>query len=86
MTNHILHQLEIDVIALEAKHQKDYERACRVREFANNYKDEPRTTFEDGKYDGELDIEPQAYQWFHPLYRKGYLAGVTNRFNEQFSA
>lgn len=85
MTNHILHQSALDVIALETKHQQDYEKACQEREFAQNYQDQPRITFSDGKYDGELDIEPQAYQWFEPIYRKGYLTGVTNRFNEQFS-
>ena len=84
MTNNILH--EIDVIALETKHQEDYEKACQEREFAQQYQDNPRTTFSDGKYDGELEIEPQAYQWFDPIYRKGYLTGITNRFNELFSA
>ena len=86
MTNNILHQSALDVIALEAKHQKDYEQSQSVEEFSENYRDNPRTTFFDGKYDGELDIKPQPYQWFEPIYRKGYLAGITNRFNEQFSA
>ena len=75
-----------DPIAFETKHQQDYERACAVQEFCQNYQDEPHTSFSDGKYDGELNIEPEPYQWFDPNYRKGYLAGVTNRYNEQFSA
>ena len=86
MNNHILHQSALDVIALEIKHQEDYEKTCQEKEFAQNYRDRPRITFSDGKYDGELDIEPQAYQWFDPIYRSGYFAGVTNRFNELFSA
>ena len=85
MNNHILHQSEIDVIALEIKHQEDYEKT-QEKEFVKQYQDNPRTTFEDGKYDGELDISPQAYQWFDPIYRSGYFAGITNRFNELFSA
>ena len=86
MNNNILHEIELDVIALESKHQEDYERSQNIEEFSQNYRDNPCITFEDGKYDGELDIEPQPYQWFNPIYRKGYLAGVTNRFNELFSA
>ena len=70
MNNPILHQSDLDVIALETKHQEDYERACAVEEFCKHYKDEPRTTFEDGKYDGELDIEPEPYQWFDPYNNK----------------
>lgn len=73
-------------IAFESKHQQDFEQSESMSEFSQNYRDNPQTTFSDGKYDGELDIEPQAYQWFEPIYRKGYLAGVTNRFNELFSA
>ena len=59
MTDPILHQSNLDVIALETKHQEYYERECAVEELCQNYKDELRTTFEDGKYDGELDIEPE---------------------------
>ncbi|VEP18270.1 hypothetical protein H1P_730011 [Hyella patelloides LEGE 07179] len=62
MNNHIIHQSDIDVIALESKHQEDYERTQQEQEFTENYQDEPRTTFEDGKYDGELNLEPEPYQ------------------------
>lgn len=43
MNEHIIHQSDLDVIALE--------------------------------------IKPQLYQWFNPVYRKGYLIRVTARFN-----
>ena len=86
MNNTSIHQANLDVIALETKHQSDFERSLLQQEFSKNYRDEPRISFEDGKYDGELDLEPEPYQWFNPIYRKGYLAGVTVRFNELFSA
>ena len=86
MINHSIQQQEIDVIALESKHQSDFERSLLQEEYSKNYQDESRTSFADGKYDGELDLEPERYQWFNPKYRKGYLAGVVIRFNELFSA
>ena len=39
-------------IAQETKHQKDYEQSQSIQEFSENYQDNPRTTFSDGKYDG----------------------------------
>ena len=86
MNNSSIHQANLDIIALETKHQSDFERSLSQQEFSKNYRDEPRIGFEDGKYDGELDIEPEPYQWFNPIYRKGYFAGITVRFNELFSA
>ena len=93
MNNSSIHQSDLDVIALETKHQKDYERCLRlasqslkVQKFSENYRDKLRTSFADGKYDGELDLEPEPYQWFNTTYRKGYFAGITARFNELFSA
>ena len=86
MTNHSIHQPDLDVIALETKHQEDFERSLVQQKFCQHYVEELRTSFEDGKYDGELDLEPEPYQWFNPIYRKGYLRGVTVRFNELFSA
>lgn len=83
MNKHIIHQSDLGVIALETKLQEDYDKSLKEQEFCQEY--QPNTTFLDGKYDGELDIEPQPYQWFNPNYRKGYLAGVTARFNELFS-
>lgn len=86
MNNSSIHQANLDVIALETKHQRDFERSLEVQKFSKNYRDELRISFEDGKYDGELDLEPEPYQWFNPIYRKGYFAGITVRFNELFSA
>ena len=86
MTNNSIHQANLDVIALETKHQRDFERSLAQQKFSKNYRDELRISFEDGKYDGELDLEPEPYQWFNPIYRKGYFAGITVRFNELFSA
>ena len=86
MNNSSIHQPNLDIIALETKHQKDFERSLFVQEFSKNYKEERSISFEDGKYDGELDLEPEPYQWFNPVYRKGYFAGITVRFNELFSA
>ena len=86
MSNSSIHQPNLDVIALETKHKSDFERSLEQQEFSKNYKEELRINFEDGKYDGELDLEPEPYQWFNPMYRKGYLAGVVIRFNELFSA
>ena len=86
MNNSSIHQPNLDVIALEAKHQEDFERSQTSWKFSQNYKEELRISFEDGKYDGELDLEPEPYQWFNPVYRKGYLAGIVIRFDELFSA
>lgn len=83
---HKENQVPFDPIALETKLQSDYEQFCLQQEFSKNYKDELRTSFEDGKYDGELDLEPEPYQWFYPVYRKGYFASIVIRFNELFSA
>ena len=85
MNNNILHEIEVDVIALETKHQNDYERSQIIEEFSNNYRENSRTTFIDGEYDGYLDTEPEPYQWQSSDYRSGYLSGVTQRFDEQFS-
>ena len=84
MSDPILHQSNLDVIALETKLQEDYEKSLALQEISKHYKERLHTTFSDGKWDGELDIEPQPYQWFDPNYRKGYLAGVTARFNQLF--
>ena len=86
MNNSSIHQPDIDVIALKSRHQSDFERSRLQQKFSKNYQDEPCTSFEDGKYDGELDLEPEVYQWFNPRYQKGYLAGVVIRFDELFSA
>ena len=86
MNNTSIHQPNLDIIALETKHQKDFERALKQQEFSKNYQEERGISFADGKYDGELDLEPEPYQWFNPIYRKGYFAGITVRFNELFSA
>ena len=86
MNNSSIHQVNLDIIALETKHQRDFERSLEAQEFSKNYRDELRISFADGKYDGELDLEPEPYQWFNPIYRKGYFAGITARFNELFSA
>ena len=86
MTNHSIHQSYQDVIALETKLQNDFERSLEQQKFSKHYQDKPRTTFEDGKYDGELNLEPEPYQWFNPIYQRGYLTGIVIRFNELFSA
>jgi len=86
MNNPSIHQPNLDIIALETKLKSDYERSRLQQEYSKNYKEELRIGLEDGKYDGELDLEPEPYQWFNPIYRKGYLAGVVVRFNELFSA
>ena len=85
MNNSSIHQPDIDVIALESRHQSDFKRSRLQQKFSKNYQ-EFRTSFVDSKYDGELDLEPEPYQWFNPVYRKGYFAGITVRFNELFSA
>ena len=100
MNNHILHQSELDVIALETKHQQDYERSLTIHNFCQSYQDDtglinpagnpqeqplPRDTFEDGQWDGFFDFEPQAYQWLERSYRSGYLSGVARKYDEQFS-
>jgi len=83
---HKENQVPFDPIALEIKLESDFERSLESQEYSKNYQEELRASFEDGKYDGELDLEPEQYQWFDPMYRKGYLAGVVTRFNELFSA
>ena len=86
MTNHSIHQSELDIIELESKHQKQFERTQAKKEFSKNYKDRRPASFAYGKYDGEVNLEPEPYQWFDPIYRMGYFAGITTRFNELFSA
>ena len=80
-----IHNASFDVIALEIKHQEDYERSLSSEEFSQNYRENSRTTFVGGEYDGYLDTEPEPYQWLSSNYRFGYLSGVAQRFNEQFS-
>ena len=77
--------LEFDAIAFETKHQENYEQSLSSEEFSNNYQENSRTTFVDGEYDGYLDLEPEPYQWLSSNYRSGYLSGVAQRFDEQFS-
>ena len=85
MANHSIQRKEVDVIALETKHQEDYEQSQIIEEFSQNYQENSRTTFVDGEYDGYLDTEPEPYQWLSDNYRSGYLSGVAQRFDEQFS-
>lgn len=77
--------LKFDALAFETKHQKDYEQLQSVREFSQNYRDNLKDTFADGQWDGYLNFEPESYQWQTSSYRSGYLSGVAQRFNEQFS-
>ena len=77
--------LEFDALAFETKHQEDYEQSQSIREFSENYRDNPRDTFIDGQWDGYLNMMPEPYQWQTPSYRSGYLSGVAQRFDEQFS-
>ena len=85
MNNHILQQSEIDVIALEGKHQENYKRSQLIQEFSENYRDNPKDTFADGRWDGYLGFEPEPYQWHSNCYRSGYLSGVAQKWDEQFS-
>ena len=78
-------ELDFDVIALETKHQEDYEQSQSIREFSENYQDNLRDTFADGQWDGYLNFEPEPYQWLNNSYRSGYLSGVTQKWDEQFS-
>jgi hypothetical protein len=72
MNNHILHETPFDPIELEAKLDRDYRLSQQTEKFCFDYREEPRTSFEDGKYDGELNLEPEPHQWFTPSYRRGY--------------
>ena len=85
MNNNILHEIELDVIALETKHQQELQRSQAIQEFSENYRDNPKDTFIDGQWDGYLGFEPEPYQGQTPSYRSGYLSGVAQRFDEQFS-
>ena len=69
MNNSSIHQPDIDVIALESRHQSDFERSLKVQKFSKNYQ-EFRTSFVDSKYDGELDLEsePSSIRWFNYKY------------------
>lgn len=77
--------LKFDALAFESKHQKDYEQSQLIQEFSENYQDHLRDTFTDGQWDGYLNFEPEPYQWQTSSYRAGYLSGVAQRFDEQFS-
>jgi hypothetical protein len=85
MTNHSIPDISIDVIALETKLESDYQRSTKQEEYCQNYQDDPRTTFEDGLWDGYLNFEPEPYQWTSLLYKAGYLDGVAKKFDEQFA-
>ena len=61
MNNYILHQSYQDVIALETKVPNDFERSLEQQKFSKHYQDKLRTTFEGGKYDGQLNLEPEPY-------------------------
>lgn len=76
---------EIDVIALETKHQQEFQRSRSSQEFSQNYRDNPTDTFADGQWDGYLNFEPEPHQWQTDCYRSGYLSGVAQKWDEQFS-
>ena len=76
---------EIDVIALETKHQQEFQRSRSSQEFSQNYRENPRDSFADGQWDGYLNFEPEPYQWQTLSYRSGYLSGVAQKWDEQFS-
>ena len=79
-------EIELDVIALETKHEKDFERSQKVQRFSKTYKDKLSDTYLDGKYDGIQGFEPEAYQWLSAKYRSGYLRGITEKFNSKFNS
>lgn len=81
-----IHDASFDVIAFEAKHQQEFEKAQAETKFSQNYRDDLKTTFTDGQWDSLLNCEPETYQWQTPCYRSGYLSRVIQRFNEQFSS
>lgn len=78
----IIHDASFDVIALEAKHQQEFEKAQAETKFSQNYRDDLKTIFADSQWDGLLNCEPKPYQWQTPCYR----SRVAQRFNEQFSS
>lgn len=86
MNNNILHEINLDVIAFEAKHQQEFEKAQAQTKFSQNYRDNPKDTFVDGQWDGYLNMMPEPYQWQTSSYRAGYLSGVAQRWDEQFSS
>lgn len=70
MNNTSIHQPNLDIIALETKHQKDFERclcwgtqSLKQQEFSKNYQEERDISFADGNYDGELDLEPEPTRY-----------------------
>ena len=80
-----IHDTSFDVIALETKHQEDYEQSQSIQEFSQNYRENPKDNFIDGQWDGYLNFEPEPYQWLSNCYRSGYLSGVAQKWDEQFS-
>lgn len=85
MNNSSIHDICFDPIELETKLDKDYKRSLAEQCFCKEYIDDPSNTFADGKWDGKLGYEPEAYQWASPLYRRGYLAGIAAKYDEKFS-
>ena len=85
MNNSSIHDICFDVITLETKHQEDYKQSQLIQEFSDNYRDNPKDTFADGQWDGYLNFEPEPYQWQTLSYRSGYLSGVAQKWDEQFS-
>lgn len=85
MNNSSIHDICFDVITLETKHQEDYKQSQLIQEFSDNYRDNLRDSFADGQWDGYLNFEPEPYQWQTLSYRSGYLSGVAQKWDEQFS-
>ena len=85
MANHSIQRKEFDPITFEADRQEKYDRSVKEEKFSKQYSEKGSTTFYDGKWDGVMGFEPEDYQWLNRAYRAGYLAGVAERFDEQFT-
>ncbi len=59
-----------DVLALEIKLEKDF----------NN----SNGSYYDGEYDGKLGFEPSQENWLSADYRKGYLRGIEEKYNDKY--
>ena len=61
---------DINIFELENKIEQDYIATCGC--------------FADGDWDARMGFEPSPENWLSADYRKGYLHGIEEKYNDKF--
>ncbi len=61
---------EFDALSFEIKHSEDFKKS--------------RGAYYDGEWDAKIGAEPTQETWISYEYRKGYLQGIAEKYDDRF--